>query len=210
MHQNHSESSRRWKALFLNNYYSLKFCDEDHNADEYKVFTEPACPIAHSNDTFVSTSGVTIRHEASSTASYFRWFDGNSSLGRHATMCRQRTTSLSGIVVGSGTIAPSPEDYKMDSLISPDDITITPNIVFPFRDGKHIGICGKYTMTNNTETDIVVSEIGLYTRPTGYKTTGSDTTTRYIWDCLVERTLLDEPITVSAGGTAQIYYVVYP
>ena len=191
-------------GMFVQNYYSCAFVEgfEKIAAGEY-------FPKQH---TFLTTtSGRRIRKGENDTVDLMGQFP---TTYPRAEMIRQAIQSgdnhCGGVVVGTGNEEPTLEDYKMGAVIATEDITITPDMVYPFVDAGEIGIVGIYTLQNNTEADIAVREVGLYAQPNGYYEDDLANEQSYWFTALFERTLLDKPIMVAAGGTAMLVYVVYP
>ena len=91
----------------------------------------------------------------------------------------------SGFVFGNGAVEPTIDDYCLS--------------------GEFIKLSGTLqrivaTLTNRKDTDVTISEVGyqdyVYVNSSGSKC------------CLLERTLLDNPITIPAGGVGQVTYTV--
>lgn len=103
----------------------------------------------------------------------------------------------SSVYFGTGTTPPTMEDYFLSgdvisgiSYNSAQDYTVD-------SDGS-VKRTVLYTVTNANETDITIGEIGyaghLNGSPGCY--------------CMVERTVLDNPITIPAGGVGHITYTI--
>lgn len=95
-------------------------------------------------------------------------------------------TTYGGYFIGSGTTPPQPTDYKLEEQITTEGIT---SIV------SDVGATRRITITNNSKSEITISEIGVC----GYATTC------YI---LTERTLLETPITISPNESGTIDYKI--
>lgn len=128
----------------------------------------------------------------------------------YATMKNQHTyysnNYVGGVVLGTGKTPPTIEDVKMENEITYDQVKLTQSSLNYIGNG----LLGVYTVENLTDADITISEIGMYNVFTGVakKEDGSLDTTAYVWRCLVERTLLEKPITVPAGGIENLVYKV--
>ena len=112
--------------------------------------------------------------------------------------------SNGGIVLGTGTTAPTEDDYRLENLI---DIGLTAS--FTYNSGVDNG--GPYgdinlALQNTSNAPITVSEIGI-TQPL-YDTTslGGTSSSRHLY--LLDRTVLAEPVTIAAGATAIITYTL--
>lgn len=106
--------------------------------------------------------------------------------------------NTSGVVFGDGTVAPQYTDYKLSGNII-GGISTLKNVTSTCEDGKTKWVAN-YTITNNNSTDITISEIGLIVTLGTAKSSGGAT--------LAERTLLDSPVTIPAGGVGQITYTI--
>lgn len=104
-------------------------------------------------------------------------------------------TSSSGIVVGSGTTPPTFNDNSLKSQIT----TITGNVSFGTSIGTNqdfASITAIVTITNTGDKAITVAEIGAQINVTGN------------WCWMVDRTVLDNPITIEPGGIGQVTYTI--
>lgn len=107
------------------------------------------------------------------------------------------SSSYAWIVVGSGTTPATVDDYKMQSQIT-SGLSATQEISV---DEDNNPIC-KLTLTNASSEDITIGEVGIIgpcvrTNSTSYKQL-----------VLLERTVLDNPITIPAGGFGVIDYCI--
>ena len=103
---------------------------------------------------------------------------------------------LAFVVLGTGNEPPALSDYKLSG-----------DIVTGF--GSTVSFSGEnagdetysqgtavMTITNNNETDITIGEVGIV-----YQTGSS-------YSVLFERTVLESPITIPAGGVGQVTYTI--
>lgn len=163
----------------------------------------------------VSLTGKTY-YGVNGTLSY-----GNSSLQQltndstwHASVNRMVTTvlptsvasssasskwaSCTGVILGDGNTSPTIEDYSL----SGNQITgfTYSNVITKESIGDGLGrLTCVYTITNNNDEAITISEIGLVTL--AYVNSAY-----YPW--LYERTVLDSPVTIEAGGVGQVQYII--
>ena len=106
----------------------------------------------------------------------------------------QKSYSYGGVILGTGDTAPSIDDYKLSgdlitTISAIGDISVT-------QDDNGCTFEGIYSVTNSSSEDVTVKEIGLLM-------TGA-----YSGRFLVERTVLDTPVTIPAGGIGQVTYTI--
>lgn len=114
-----------------------------------------------------------------------------------------------GVVFGNGTAAESIDDYNMSGdLFTTYEVSSTNEYVV---DDNGASRTITYTLTNTGTEDFTVSEIGiigyLSERFDALKSTGYDY--YYATNILLERTLLETPITIPANnGVGQVSYTI--
>ena len=99
-----------------------------------------------------------------------------------------------GVVFGDGDTPPTLGDYKLSGNII-TALSAVANVARSIENGvaKAIAV---YTLTNNSNADVTIREIGAitcYNTSSGY---------------LVDRTVLDAPVTIPAGGIGQVVYTI--
>ena len=98
-----------------------------------------------------------------------------------------------GVYFGTGAVAPSFDDYTFSGdIIHTAQATTTVNTV-NLDNGK--SITGIYTITNTGVEEITIREVGLVWASSTYR-------------ILLERTVLDTPVTIPAGGIGQVEYTI--
>ena len=123
-------------------------------------------------------------------------YDGTNDRGevRLANVLKNITATTSkkngGVAFGNGTSVPSMDDYTLSGSL----VTAFTASALMSKTGNTITVT--YTLT--AEADITISEIGLFS----LYYSGD----RYPF--LVERTLLDAPVTIPAGGVGQVVYTI--
>lgn len=148
--------------------------------------------------TLISISGSS-RHISISDDSYGSgtrgiWFSTVNSL---STLNTTPTNGRGYIILGNGTTEPTPEDYRLESQItenlSCDNVSVSRNTMIK-----------TYTATfsNSGTSPMTVTEIGYVSRfACVYNTVD------YIYDnFLMDRTVLDTPITIPAGESRTVTY----
>ena len=99
------------------------------------------------------------------------------------------------LVLGSGNTPASVDDYKLESIIT---TSLSGSVSKSVDDNGNLVIV--ISVTNTSSAPIIVGEIGI---PANCH---NESTARDL--CLVERTVLDEPITLGAGESCFISYKV--
>ena len=105
---------------------------------------------------------------------------------------------LAGIYLGTGTTEPTVDNYKLSgtqiTAFSVLSTVFTTNVIDNVQTFEM-----RYVIRNTGETEFTIGEIAYF----GCVQIGSSSTYKRV---LLERTVLDEPLTVSAGTTAEILY----
>lgn len=103
-----------------------------------------------------------------------------------------------GVYFGTGTTPAKPDDFRMESPITDSSVlhVDAPGETGVYRsfDGDCYRISASYDVTNTTDHDLAISELGLFG---AYSSTQA-----YLYD----HTVLDEPIIIPAGATMPINY----
>lgn len=115
----------------------------------------------------------------------------------HLGSLRSSYDAYGGIVLGNGNAPVSFDDYKLsgDVLTTVSAPSATPEITL---DDNGFTATVTHTITNTGTEEITISEIGLMA-----KASNSSSAYRGV---LVERTVLDNPIKIPAGGIGQVTY----
>ena len=173
--------------MFTKNYYKLLAYAMNDGAAPLNVIT---------------TSGSTLSSIAGSFNREYLLFGYNGDNYFSPTMRRVRTIfsgMYAGTFFGTGTTPPTIDDYKLSgNLIT----TISSSVSFSAvnEDGGN-KLEAVYTLTNTGSSPITIGEVGLFAGDNQYN------------KVLVERTVLDEPITLPPDGVGQVTYtirMVYP
>lgn len=109
-----------------------------------------------------------------------------------------------GIVLGTGTTAPTEDDYRLENIIT-SGLTASVTTNSGVEDGSPYGDIN-LALQNTSNAAITITEIGiirsLYDATSFGGTSGN--THRY----LIDRTVLAERVTIAAGATAIITYTL--
>ena len=103
-----------------------------------------------------------------------------------------------GVWFGDGTVSPTLDDFNLSgNHISTISASNVPSVT-----GDDAGgiLSITYTLTNTGSADVTIGEVGLFNF--WYYTTSSYTA------FLVDRTVLDTPVTIPAGGIGQVTYTI--
>ena len=105
--------------------------------------------------------------------------------------------TYSYIVLGSGTTPATVDDYKLENQITSGLTGTTAITVDEDNDAIYV-----LTLTNTSSEDITIGEVGIFA--SCFTKNSSSSTALF----LLERTVLDAPITIPAGGIGTIDYSI--
>lgn len=109
-----------------------------------------------------------------------------------------------GVFFGSGNTPSTIDDYKLaGDVITGCTCSYVDKSTYE-SDGSASTLTYEYTITNNNDTEITIGEIGLFFE-TYWK---SSNTTNIHYFNMFERTALETPITIPAGGVGQVTYTI--
>ena len=103
-----------------------------------------------------------------------------------------------GVYLGTGTKEVTIEDYALSGEMITNFIYNASVSSKEIDEG--IEFTGLYTITNTGNESFTIGEIALV----GFNNTGSDSE----YKTMLERTVLDEPVTIPAGGIGQVTYTI--
>ena len=105
-----------------------------------------------------------------------------------------------GVLFGAGTTPATVQDYKLDAPITTGLSIIFPNSLTYAKGASFEDVAVTYGVTNTSSSEITISEIGLvasiYVSGNLYNS------------ILVDRTVLNAPVTIPAGESKQITYTI--
>lgn len=108
--------------------------------------------------------------------------------------------SFPGVFFGTDATPATASDYDLGSIIPSSNMSvIVPTEVSFNVTNEYQEYTATYGVHNKTEEAISITEIGLFT---GFGSDGS------LYRCLVDRTVLDAPVTIPAGQSKQITYTI--
>lgn len=130
-----------------------------------------------------------------------------SHLGEHTGSYIVDVYRTSGVAFGNGTAEPTVNDLTLSGdfihgLVANSNVIITST-----READDAGCTytTMYTITNNTEADITISEMGVFSNYYGTKGSAS-TIKKHVIPYMVERTLLETPVIIPVNGVGQVTY----
>ena len=113
--------------------------------------------------------------------------------------------SYRGVCFGDGDTPPTPADLNISgNAFSTYDALY--NLSTGVDDSGHIYVKAHYTITNTGEQAFTIKEIGLFAAPSLRK--GPDIAVAGSFSILLDRTILDTPVTIPAGGIGQVEYTI--
>ena len=109
------------------------------------------------------------------------------------------TITSHGVLFGTGDTPASLDDYKLAGDLIQNIATIVSR-TYSYSEEKQ-SIKAIYTITNNNTEEITIKEVAL-TVPFCYDK-GS-----FLSACIIDRTVLDTPVTIPAGGIGRVEYTI--
>ena len=119
------------------------------------------------------------------------------------TAVRIGSTVNLGIYLGSGNRQESENDYNLQTRITTGLTAQTPSKVTGLDSDGNLYLEYLFTLTNTTENAIIVREIGYVQGIYAGTTVGSTVSLK---NFLLDRTVLQTPVTIPAGESAAIKY----
>lgn len=102
-----------------------------------------------------------------------------------------------GVLFGDGNTTPTYDDYYLSGNIV-TGFKSTSNVTSETDENGGVTLTSVFTITNNGSEDITIKEVCYF----GYY--GSGATQR----CMLDRTVLDSPVTIPTGGVGQVTYSI--
>lgn len=118
-------------------------------------------------------------------------------------LSKQASTSneKNSVIFGDGDVPVTIDDYKLSgNRITGISSTVNWSLL---EDTDGMLISATFTITNNNESEITIKEVGCLGA-----WIGTHTSWNYASACLIERTVLDSPITIEPGGVGQLTYTI--
>lgn len=105
-----------------------------------------------------------------------------------------------GVLFGAGTSPATTQDYKLDTPITTGLSIVFPKSLTYAKGASFEDVAVTYGVTNISSSEITIAEIGLIVAMLDAES---------LYDnFLVDRTVLDTPVTIPAGESKQITYTI--
>ena len=111
-----------------------------------------------------------------------------------------KSMNSNGAHIGTGTTPPTIDDYCFSGDII-KDFTYSCSLTRNY-DENGSSITALYTITNTGGTAFTIGEIGLIAN------LGNDNSSNITYFALLERTVLETPVTIEPGGVGQVTYTI--
>lgn len=118
------------------------------------------------------------------------------------------SNTAAGIHLGSGTTAPTADDYCLESDVTAD---VAASVTSTTRTKGANGDWSQtvnVTVTNTSDSPVTIAEIGYYGSVRGGTTEGGTSSTSTNMVTMFDRTLLTTPVTIPVGAAATITYTI--
>lgn len=114
-----------------------------------------------------------------------------------------------GVYFGSGSTPATKADYTLASPITSGLAITSPSAVVWSDDGngKHTA-CADFTVRNTSQSEINIYEIGLFSAVQSNYSGYNGNYSNQWWLTLMERTVLEEPITIAPGEAKLVTYKI--
>ena len=150
-------------------------------------------------DTYISVDGISTNSIAESE--YYIQYGRDAEVRQCPSIYRLRTayTGNGGVILGTGNTPPTIDDCKLSGDLVTGyiySVTVTHNI-----DEYGVTSTALYTITNTSSKTITIGEIGLMAV---LSSGGANAQSQ----ALVERTVLEAPLTIEPEGVGQLTYTI--
>lgn len=149
------------------------------------------------------TNGIVSYDGTTRNAAYYQTLTGLFALDY---MHKLRTTALAhgigeqGVRIGSGATPATADDYTLENLILSGISIVNPSGVSVSAEKDGVSATATYAVANTGNTAIEINEIGLY----GEVFTNNSSTHL----ALLDRTVLESPITINPGESKTLTYTI--
>ena len=171
-------------------------------------------------DSLISASGSEYPKcsiECKDTTGTTHFFSPRYKLAQHYVTFTDmnQNAAPSGIYIGSGNTPATADDYTLESQITSGLSAQSPSTVFGYDNATNeVTLSYVLTLTNTSSSDITVSELGITDECYFGDVLGgniSGTGNSYKRSILMDRTILESPVTIEPSGSAVLHYTFkYP
>lgn len=154
--------------------------------------------------TYKNLSGAVKINDAPSASFLELAGTGGYSCSPNMRYVRTAFTSAGGVFFGTGTTPPTINDVALSGNVVSGFSYMTDLSTQDTDDG--FVIQADYTITNTSDKTITIGEIGIIAQIAAGSTNSSWSVEAY--KALLERTVLEIPVTIEPGGVGQITYTV--
>ena len=143
----------------------------------------------------VDTKGV-VHTICTGNTSYERIFSG-------ANIIRASNSTAEGVRIGTGTTPATADDYNLEATIESGYSQAYADSVSINVDADGVSVFASIAVTNTSTEALTISEIGL-----AGKVCNSSGSSNNTCLALIDRTVLEEPITINPNETKQLTYTI--
>ena len=149
---------------------------------------------------FSKTSNTTLKDITGANLSLYNSFTpGYGASGNHCYIGdTYKDKKYWGVVFGTGNTPPTVNDYKISGTEF-TAFTASASVSNQFTTNG-LETTATFMLTNTGTSDVTIKEVALY----GGSYRSSTNYTKF----LIDRTLLDSPVTIPAGGVGQVIYTI--
>lgn len=175
--------------MLLKNFYTAIFVPSLNDGE--------SMPVDDGSVNYYRPDGASTSSSVATTTKNL--YDSLGFYGMKSNLATARTAGA--VVIGTGTTQPTFDDYDLSgSIIKTFTSTVTSTSKTVEEAG--ITISTTWTITNTSDAAFTIGEVAYFG---GYKSAKNYTT---VTAMCIERTALEEPVTIEAGGVGQLTYTI--
>lgn len=153
-------------------------------------------------------TGATAAVTATTVTNTTTYISGNANSTNFSSLITSALgNSSAGIAIGSGETTPTENDYTLANQITSgfSGSAAAPSVVYDSENNVYISRI-VVTITNTGESALTIKEIGLFETYGTAAALGSAISTGTTKSLMIDRTVLDSPLTIAAGTSGVIHY----
>ena len=120
-----------------------------------------------------------------------------------ANIIRSSNSTVEGVYIGTGTTPATTDDYKLEAQINSGYSQAYADSVSINVDADGVSVFASIALTNTSTEAFTISEIGLAGKVCNSSSSSSNTCL-----ALIDRTVLEEPITINPNETKTLTYTI--